>query len=410
MLIAAFEVHVGRPRQVVAEGQHRFVARARIEPDVEDVLLALERGAAARRTRQAGRDELLDRPLVPRVGAVLVEDRRGALDQLRRQDGFAARRAVDRRNRHAPRPLARDAPVGTVRQHVEDPVAAPRRDPLDVPIDGLEARLAQRAALGAAGPVRRRPFDDRLAIHADEPLRRRQEDHRVVAAPAVRIRMLEILAVPELRALLERLLDARVRVEDLLAAEELDGVEEVTAGADRGIDLQPVAHAGDEVVGAVAGSGVHGARSGFERDVVAEHARRTAARRAGAESGCVPARRPSSARSAHRTCVRSPPPPTAPALPRRSRRGRRRRRRRSRTPDERRSPGSTGSSTASSSRSAPRRRGPRAPGCACPALPRCRQRAGTRRRSRARSDPRTRLRLRPAPCGSGCTSARASCP
>ena len=36
--------------------------------------------------------------------------------------------------------------------------------------------------------------------------------------------------------------------------------------------------------------------------------------------------------------------------------------------------------------------------------------AGTRRRSTATSDPRTRPRLRPARCGSGCTSAPASCP
>ena len=223
------------------------------------------------RTGQPGSDELLEGPLVPRVGAVLVEDRRGALDQVRRQDRLAAGRAIHRRDRHAPRPLARDAPVGTVRQHVEDPVAAPRRDPPDVPIDGLQAGLPQRAALGAAAAVRRGALDERLAIHADEPLRRRQEDHRVVAAPAVRIRMGEILPVPELRPLLERLLDARVRVEDLLAAEELDRVEEMAAGADRGVDVQPVAHARDEVVGAMAGSGVHGARPRFERDVVAEH-------------------------------------------------------------------------------------------------------------------------------------------
>ena len=41
---------------------------------------------------------------------------------------------------------------------------------------------------------------------------------------------------------------------------------------------------------------------------------------------------------------------------------------------------------------------------------RCRRSAGTRRRSTARCAARTRPPPRPAPCGSGCTSARASCP
>ena len=65
----------GQVEAVVAR-QHRLVARSRVEPHVEDVLLALERGAAARRARQAVGQELLDRPLVPGVGAVHVEERR----------------------------------------------------------------------------------------------------------------------------------------------------------------------------------------------------------------------------------------------------------------------------------------------------------------------------------------------
>ena len=53
-------------RQLRPERQHRLVARAGVEPDVEDVALALELGAAAGRTGQPVGDELLDRPLVPR--------------------------------------------------------------------------------------------------------------------------------------------------------------------------------------------------------------------------------------------------------------------------------------------------------------------------------------------------------
>ena len=69
-----------------------------------------------------------------------------------------------------------------------------------------------------------------------------------------------------------------------MPAEQLDGVEEVPAGSDRRVDLEAVLHAGVEVVGAVAGRGVHRAGAGFERDVVAEHAERVARRRADAGS------------------------------------------------------------------------------------------------------------------------------
>ena len=55
VLVAAFEVHVGRPGQLGPDRQHRLVARPGVEPDVEDVHLALERRAAARRAREARR-------------------------------------------------------------------------------------------------------------------------------------------------------------------------------------------------------------------------------------------------------------------------------------------------------------------------------------------------------------------
>ena len=104
------------------------------------------------------------------------------------------------------------------------------------------------------------------------------------------------------------------------------------------------------------------------------------------------------------------PPRGRRARSRRSPHGRRHRRRRNRTPGETRSPGSTESSTASSSRSTPRRLVPRAPGFWMPARHHSRDRAGTPHRSTARRDLRTRPRPPPGPSGSGCTSERASCP
>ena len=85
-----------------AHRQHRFVTRPGIEPDVEDVPLALE--AASRRNRgKRGRPERTpDRPPVPRVGAVLFEHARGLFDERRRHERLAALRALDRRDRARP--------------------------------------------------------------------------------------------------------------------------------------------------------------------------------------------------------------------------------------------------------------------------------------------------------------------
>ena len=159
-----------------------------------------KRRAAALRARQPGGDELLGRPLVPRIGAVVVEHRRGLLDQRRRGDRLAALRAVDRRNRHAPGALARDAPVGPVRDHVVHAVVAPRRDPAHLVVDRVDRRFAQRLASRRQSlePSARGPSDfSRFAVQRDEPLRRGQKDHRVVAAPAVRVLMRERFAVPQ---------------------------------------------------------------------------------------------------------------------------------------------------------------------------------------------------------------------
>src|SRR5687767_11465620 len=129
MLVAALEVHVRRPGQVRVAREYGLVAGARIEPDVENVALALECGAAAARTGEARGQEFLDGPLVPRVRAVLLENVCGLVDQGTSEDGFSTRRAVDRRNRDPPGALARDTPIRPVRHHVEDAVVPPGGDP-----------------------------------------------------------------------------------------------------------------------------------------------------------------------------------------------------------------------------------------------------------------------------------------
>jgi hypothetical protein len=88
--------------------------------------------------------------------------------------------------------------------------------------------------------------------------------------------MRQRFAVPQSPALLQRSLDIRVGVKHALAAEQSHGIEKVPARTDGRVDLEPVLHAGVEVVSPVARRRVHRAGAGFERDVAAKNAERIA--------------------------------------------------------------------------------------------------------------------------------------
>ena len=98
----------------------------------------------------------------------------------------------------------------------------------------------------------------------------------MVAAPAVRVGVLERLAVPQVAALVQRLLDPRVRLEHALAREQLHVVQEVAARAHGRVDVEAVGHAGGEVVGPVPRRRVHRARALLQRHVGRQHADRVA--------------------------------------------------------------------------------------------------------------------------------------
>ena len=198
---------------------------------------------------------------------------------------FAALRAVDGRDRHTPRALPRDAPVGPVRQHVEDPVAAPGRNPLRRRGRSRQRGLAQRA------PARLPPT--RLAVHPDEPLRGRQEDDRVVAAPAVRVLSAGTprgaTAVRARSARFDRSDWRRTRAGRRRAPRRRGSVRRVRpARRSRVHTCTPVMKSSAPWPGAVCTAPV----PGLQRHVVAEHAERVARRRAGAGSGGVRARAP----------------------------------------------------------------------------------------------------------------------
>ena len=258
VLVGTLQIERRRPLQVRPRTEHRLVARPRVEPDVEDVALALERPSAARRAGEVRRQELVETAFVPGVGAVLLEYGGRPLDERRRQRRLAAGTAVEGRDRHAPRPLARDAPVGPVRHHAADPLFAPGGEPLHAG-DGVERPLPQRAA-----------------VERDEPLRGGEEDDRAVAAPAVRVGVLDVGPLPQPALLGESRLHARVGLEDAQPAEQLHIVREVAARPDRRVDVETVADARPEVVGPVAGGGMDGAGALIEGDVVGQHRHRVA--------------------------------------------------------------------------------------------------------------------------------------
>src|ERR1035438_2740470 len=76
ILIAAFNVEIRGPSQIVSGGEHCQVARSGIEPDVQDVGFLAELGAAALGAGHAGRQQFGCGALIPDVGGVLGEDSR----------------------------------------------------------------------------------------------------------------------------------------------------------------------------------------------------------------------------------------------------------------------------------------------------------------------------------------------
>ena len=170
---------------------------------------------------------------------------------------------------------------GRRRDHVVDPLLAPGRQPARVG-HGLQRALAQgRLAL----------------VERDEPLRGGAEDDRVLAAPADRVGVRVLARLQQGAALAQELDDGGIRVEHALAGEVLDLGQEAPRLVDRAVDVEPVAHAGQVVVPAVAGGGVHDARAGVERHVVGEQRRLSRGRSRGGGSAGARARCPSPRRA-----------------------------------------------------------------------------------------------------------------
>src|SRR5437660_864358 len=222
VLVRALEIELGRPVELGTSLEHGGVAATGVEPHVEDVALFPEALAAALRASRVGRQELARRACVPLVGALaLAEDRRDVLDDTLLEQERLAAGAVEGDDRHAPDALPRDDPFEAVRHHVVDAILAPRGDPLDIPLDRLE-RVGAEIAL----------------VEVDEPLLGRAEERRVLATPAVRVRVVERALRDQHAHALEVLDDLGIRVPHREPREVLDVGDESPGVVYRIVDLE----------------------------------------------------------------------------------------------------------------------------------------------------------------------------
>src|ERR1019366_9503421 len=139
-------------------------------------------------------------------------------------------------------------------------------------VDFFDGQLAE-GGLGAVGA------EDR-GFEADEPLLGGAVDDRLVAAPAVRVRVLKIGTGQQRAGLFEHGDDDGIGVPDLLALE--GGRSGMVPGARVDVDVargvhaaggvEAVALAGVEVVRAVGGGRVHGSGALVGGDVGGQHA------------------------------------------------------------------------------------------------------------------------------------------
>ena len=211
MLVGTLEVDVRRILKLGTELTDGLPRDARIPPHIEDVTVGLEVMPAALGAG-AGIAKVLSRLVgKPGIGALGVEELNDGVERSIVHDLLAAVGAGVARNRHAPVTLTADAPVGTLLDHGADAVGGMRRIPLDMFTD-LIARGLTKTRL----------------VHGDEPLVGGAEKHRLLAAPAVRIAVRDLLLEHKRTALAEELDDMRVGLVGVHAAEGAARAESLT--------------------------------------------------------------------------------------------------------------------------------------------------------------------------------------
>ena len=167
--------------------------------------------------------------------------------------GFAAVLAEQGQDGHAPLALARNAPVRPGFDHIVNAVPAPGRNPLHIPVNALQGPRAQV-----------------VFLHADEPLGRGPEDHRIFAAPAMRIRVLNPAFLKQRALFPEFFNNLGVGLRDRKPGEKFHGGQKAARVVQGGINVQAVLEAHLVVFAPVARRGVHTAGARVQGDMQAQ--------------------------------------------------------------------------------------------------------------------------------------------
>ena len=259
VLVGALKVHIRRILQlgtVLADG---LPGDAGIPPHVEDVLIGLKVMAAALGADAGLAQVALGSVGEPGVGALLVEELDDGVECGVVHDLLAAVGAGVAGDRHTPVTLAADAPVGTLLDHGTDAVGRVGRIPRDVLADLLAGLLAQTGL-----------------VHRDKPLVGGTEEHRVLAAPAVRIAVRDLLLEDQGAVLAQELDDVRVGLIGVHAAEGATGAKllagvELAVVIDRHADVgDALLEAGEIVIDAVTGRVVDDTGTVIDTDVIGQ--------------------------------------------------------------------------------------------------------------------------------------------
>ena len=143
--------------------------------------------------------------LVPGVGAFFFEPFHDVAQRREIFQPLAARVAIKNDDRHAPETLPRDAPVRPLLDHFVNAFFAPRGHPFHR-WDFVKRSWRNVSARAVRG-----------LIHLDEPLLGGAENHRIVAAPAVRIAVLVSVLAEQRAAIAQQFHDDGIRLEDVFA-------------------------------------------------------------------------------------------------------------------------------------------------------------------------------------------------
>jgi hypothetical protein len=94
MLVAPFEVHVGRASEVRSAFENGGMADTRIKPDIEDIHFLLETTGPAMGAERPHGDEIRGLALEPDIGAELADELDDMIQDLLVGDDLAALSAI----------------------------------------------------------------------------------------------------------------------------------------------------------------------------------------------------------------------------------------------------------------------------------------------------------------------------